>query len=266
MSLEACAEIVRRGDPDRFLATMAAPVAARRVLFPLYAFNVEVARAPWISEEPGIAEIRLQWWHDALDEIATGLSARAHEVVTPLKEILQPTEAVFLQRNVDARRQDAYGDPLTSIAAWQSYLTHTSGTLMWVAVRGLARALTSDQAPADAHQSDEARALMLGTAQGLANYLLAVPDLLTRGRRPLPEMSQTEFAELVSAQLGILQSGPTDLARPSRPIHRIAELAAWRAPGVLRRALRDPAAIPEGRLEEAPIVRRATLLWRSFRV
>ena len=44
----ACAALVERGDPGRFRATMAAPLAARRVLFPLYAFNLEVARAPWV--------------------------------------------------------------------------------------------------------------------------------------------------------------------------------------------------------------------------
>ncbi|RZV98806.1 MAG: phytoene synthase, partial [Rhodobacteraceae bacterium] len=32
MSLQACADIVAKGDPDRFAAAMAAPVAARRVL------------------------------------------------------------------------------------------------------------------------------------------------------------------------------------------------------------------------------------------
>ena len=72
MSLNACAAIVERGDPERFMAAMAAPVEARRVLFPLYAFNVEVARAPWVTEEPMIAEMRLQWWRDALEEIAHG--------------------------------------------------------------------------------------------------------------------------------------------------------------------------------------------------
>ena len=47
--LTACAELVARADPSRFRATMAAPVAARRVLFPIYAFNTEVARAPWVT-------------------------------------------------------------------------------------------------------------------------------------------------------------------------------------------------------------------------
>ncbi|MCB1311397.1 MAG: squalene/phytoene synthase family protein, partial [Sedimentitalea sp.] len=64
--LDACAGLVQRGDLERFMATMAAPVAARRVLFPLYAFNLEVARAPWVTQEPVIAEMRLQWWRDAL--------------------------------------------------------------------------------------------------------------------------------------------------------------------------------------------------------
>ncbi len=47
MSLEACAALVERGDPDRHAAAMAAPPAARARLWPLYAFNLEGgARAP----------------------------------------------------------------------------------------------------------------------------------------------------------------------------------------------------------------------------
>ncbi len=67
MSLAACAALVERGDPDRFLAVMAAPAWARARLFPLYAFNLEVARAPWVTEEPMIAEMRLQWWRDVVE-------------------------------------------------------------------------------------------------------------------------------------------------------------------------------------------------------
>ena len=70
--LNACAALVERGDPVRFRAAMASPMAARRVLFPLYAFNLEVARAPWVTQEPMIARMRLQWWRDALAEIAAG--------------------------------------------------------------------------------------------------------------------------------------------------------------------------------------------------
>ena len=67
MSLQACADLVARGDPDRFRATMAGPLAARRVLFPLYAFNIEVSRAPWVTGEPIIAEMRLQFWRYVIE-------------------------------------------------------------------------------------------------------------------------------------------------------------------------------------------------------
>ena len=51
MSWEACAAIVEKADPDRFLSAMTAPPEGRALLFPLYAFNAEVARAPWVTSE-----------------------------------------------------------------------------------------------------------------------------------------------------------------------------------------------------------------------
>ncbi len=249
--LFACAQIVETGDPDRFAACMAAPVAARRVLFPIYAFNVEVARAPWVTQEPLIAEMRLQWWADALDEIAEARVVRRHEVVTPLAAVLSREGARGLAACVAARRRDAARLPMESVAAWRSYLDDTGGALMWGAVRALAGE------PVD--EAAQARAFAAGGAQALANYLLAVPDFLSRGVNPLPEMSEAAFAGMLREALDGL---PRDRAR--RPAQRIAELAAWRARGVLRRALRDPAAVPEGRLAEPEVMRRAGLAWRAL--
>ncbi|MBT7342217.1 MAG: phytoene synthase, partial [Rhodobacteraceae bacterium] len=69
MSLQACANLVARADPERFAAAMAAPFAARAVLLPIYAASIEVARAPWLTQEPMIAEMRLHWWRDVFEEI-----------------------------------------------------------------------------------------------------------------------------------------------------------------------------------------------------
>ena len=44
--INGCAGLVQRGDADRFMAIMAAPVSARAVLFLLFAMNIEVSRAP----------------------------------------------------------------------------------------------------------------------------------------------------------------------------------------------------------------------------
>ncbi len=64
--IAVCAEQVLKGDPDRFLAAMSGTVEERKRLFPLYAFNLEVARAPYMSQEPMVALIRLQFWRDVV--------------------------------------------------------------------------------------------------------------------------------------------------------------------------------------------------------
>ena len=86
--IASCADLVRRGDPDRFLAIMSAPVKKRGALFIIYAFNLEVVRAPWVTQEPMISEMRLQWWLDSIEEIYEGKTIRRHEVVTPLAELI----------------------------------------------------------------------------------------------------------------------------------------------------------------------------------
>ena len=269
MSVGACAALVQRGDPDRFRATMAAPVAARAVLFPIYAANLEAARAPWASEEPLIAEMRLQWWADTLEAIAAGGPIRRHEVVWPLADILDAEGARLLGRGVQARRRDARRAPPETVEALCAYLDDTAGALTWAATRALAARGPDavDGADAGGETGDRPddrmrrRAMAVGRLSGLANYLLAVPDLLARGLNPLPEMSEAAFATLLR-DTGAA-AGP--VRAPCR-VQRIAELPAWRARGVLARALRDPAAVVEGRLDGAPAAARAALLWRSFRL
>ena len=72
MSLNSCIDIVSRHDPDKFLALMAGDDAFRQVAFPIYAFNVEVSRVPWITSESLIAEMRLMWWQELLEAIELG--------------------------------------------------------------------------------------------------------------------------------------------------------------------------------------------------
>ena len=135
--LNACAALVERADPLRFRAAMAAPVAARRVLFPLYAFNVEVARAPWVTQEPMIAEMRLQWWRDVSEEIAEGRAVRRHEVATPLAQAITPQDAALLDELAAARRWDIYKDAFEDEAHFARYMDQTAGNLTWVAARSL---------------------------------------------------------------------------------------------------------------------------------
>ena len=246
MSIEACAALVEKGDPDRFLAAMAAPPVARRVLFPLYAFNLEVARAPWVTEEPMIAEMRLQWWRDALDEIASDKEPRRHEVVTPLAEILTPEDAQLLDAAVEARRWDVYKEPFESEEAFRTHIQATSGHLMLVAARRLGPA-------------DEVTVRAFAYGAGVASWLRAIPDLEARGRIPLLDGTPKGIKSLAESAL-------TELRQARRARDTVSKaatpalLAGWRAEATLKRAAAKPQAVADGALNESEFTRRFTLL------
>lgn len=252
--IHACAALVEKGDPDRFAATMAAPVAAREKLFPIYALNLEAARAPWAATEPLIAQMRLQWWADVLTEVIEGREVRRHEVATPLARVLDAEGAQVLIASIEARRRDADRDDPADIPTLETYLRDTGGALMWASARALG-----------ASDAGRARAYAVGTAQALANYLLAVPALRSYGRNPLPDLSSKAFEDLILSHLRPLKRREGDLAHSPDRAQRIAELAAWRTRGVLRRALRQPDAVTEGRLEGRALATKAALIWQALR-
>lgn len=248
MSLQACAELVERGDRDRFLATMAAPPAARAVLFPLYAFNLEVARAPWVASEPMIAEMRLQFWRDVVEEIGQGATPRAHEVVQPLANAVRGADAGLLDALIAARRWDVYRDAFEDAAHFERYIDATSGNLAWVAARALGA-----EAAAEAPLRDMAH------AAGVASLLRAVPELEARGRVPLldgrPEGVRA-LADRALARLKRGKAGQGAITKPARP----AVFAFWRAEAALKAARAEPARVAGGTLDESEFARRGRLL------
>jgi len=253
MSLNACAEIVQRGDPDRFLAAMAAPVPARGVLFPLYAFNMEVARAPWMASEPMIAEMRLQFWRDTAEEIGQRKPPRAHEVAAPLAAAIPPDCAPLLEALVAARRWDIYKDAFEDAAHFDAYLEATSGNLVWAAARALGAAPEA-----------ETPIRALAFAAGIAGLLRAVPDLQARGRVPLLDGTPggvRDLAERGLARWAEGRAGRSLIARPSRA----ALLALWRTKTTLIAARDLPERVIEGKLDESEFARRGRLLWAQMR-
>ena len=236
MTLTACAEITHRGDPERFRAAMSCPPAAREVLFPLYAFNVEVARAPYVASEPMIAEMRLQWWRDALDEIGSGKTPRAHEVVGPLAELIRThdLDVKDLDRSVAARRWDVWDEPFADTAALLDHMEATASPLAWASARALGA------------RADQEEAVRKGArAAGLARWFLAVPDLVARGKAPLPDVRPEVVADLASQALD-------DLRQARRAIRgggaAMALRHGWIARDILKRASRQPERVMDGQL------------------
>jgi hypothetical protein len=249
MTLDACALLVQRGDPDRFAAVMAAPPALRARLWPLYAFNLEVARAPWVTEQPLIAEMRLQFWRDML----TATSPRAHEVAGPLHALLQDTPALvpLLDSLIEARRHDITREPFTSGTAFDAYIEATSATLLWAA------ALSLGAAP-----ETETAFRALGWASGLAAYLRAVPALSARNLKPLVDPDPKAIRILAAEGMNHLT-----IARSQRRAFgqaAPAALAAWQAGPLLRQAHDNPTRVAEGSLALSEFTRRGGLVWMAL--
>lgn len=248
--LNACAGIVERGDPLRFRTAMLAPVAQRGALFALYAFNVEVSRAPWVTQESMIAEMRLQWWRDVLEEIASGETVRRHEVATPLAEVLSPEQAKLLDELVAARRWDIYRDPFEDAADLSRYVDQTAGHLMWVAASLLGEA-------------SETSVRRAGYAAGIGAWLRAIPALEAAGRVPLLDGTPDGVVALATGGLSALthaRRGRAGISRACGP----ALLLATAAEPALNHAKTHPQSVIEDALPDPGFsftLRAATGRW-----
>ncbi len=228
---------------------MAAPVGLRARLWPLYAFNLEIARAPWVSKEPMIAEMRLQWWRDVVGEP----TARAHEVAGPLHDLIRAAglDLGVLDRMAAARVWDVYSEPFEDQAAFDLYLDETSGGLMWLAAQACGAADQAEKTVRD-----------YGWAAGLAGFFRAVPSLEDRGRRPLVDGRRgavRDLAERGMEKISAARAGRGLVGKAAQAL-----LAGWQAEGLLRQVVADPMAVAEGRMGLSEFGRRGRLLWQGF--
>jgi len=254
VSLDDCAALVQAGDPARFAAAMAAPVAARARLWPLYALNLEVARAPWAAAEPIIAEMRLQWWIDTIEGLGQGQARSGHPVSEALLPFLSGDAdlTALLAGLAEARRRDCRKEPFADRLAFDAYLDSTSGNLMWAAARLLG-------APDGAEPA--VRSFAWGA--GLAAYMMAAPELESRGRIPFTDGRPAALAALAEEGLRRIAGAH----RAARTIPSAARPALWpgaSAKAILRRAARTPALVAAEALAPSPFARHWHLATRAL--
>lgn len=125
-------EVVRRADPDRWLAfRFILDPAKRGAALAILAFEAELARAPRVTSSPLAAQIRLTWWRDALDELEQGAPARAHPVVEALSAARKVgLDAAPLRADIEARILALDQPPLDATSA----LAFADGTAGSIAV------------------------------------------------------------------------------------------------------------------------------------
>jgi len=174
---ETVRRIARTGDADRALAAVFAPREVRLDLLTLCAFNVELARIAEQISEPGLGEIRLQWWREAIERARQGAAA-GHPVADALGATLR-RHALPLERIaglIDARHFDVATKIMPDARALEIYLQDTAGAMF-----ALGAACYGAQGPDFERAASEA-----GLAYGLTGLMRALPVHAMQGRVYLP--------------------------------------------------------------------------------
>lgn len=122
---------VRQADPDRWLATrFIADPMARADVVALYAYDAELARAPRATSNTLMAEIRLTWWREVLDQIFGGEPVRRHPVAQALAAIVtrHALSRPPLEAMIDARIE-ALDPAALDAAAWADRVAGSAARL-----------------------------------------------------------------------------------------------------------------------------------------
>jgi phytoene synthase len=167
---------VRSVDYDRYLSSLFAPVALRRQLNVLYAFNHEVAKTAETVTQPIAGQIRLQWWRDRISELYRG-AAIDHRLSEALGQVIAahhlPRE--LFEALIEAREHDLEEAPFATLASLEAYADATSGHIMRLAARILG-----------AGDSLDAPARHLGIAYAITGLCRSLPYHAARRRLMLP--------------------------------------------------------------------------------
>ncbi|MBJ3776533.1 squalene/phytoene synthase family protein [Acuticoccus mangrovi] len=184
MSLD---ETVRQGDRTAYLAALFAPPEARGALIALAAYRLELARVVAMGVEPMAAEIRLQWWRDAIRNEGFGEGASV-PLVTALREAAAryrwPIDT--LCGVSEGYIHDLYADPFADRDAFDGYAGETRGALVQLAAMALGVEALGEAEGLAAARTAAVAAGYAGVALVAAEAALAVVPELTRGRSMIP--------------------------------------------------------------------------------
>jgi phytoene synthase len=196
---KAAAELVKQRDRDRYWSALFAPARLQPGLHALYAYNAELAHIAAAAKEPMVAQIRLQWWRDAVDLAAPDTKTGnpvADALSTAIEEHGLPKESLIAM--ADARIPEVFGDLPASLQALQASLC-----AIYAPVFELAAAILGSRS-----ETCKAAAQHAGFAYGMTQTLRTVPLQASRGRLLLPP----SFLEGRGIDLGAVYRGKASAA------------------------------------------------------
>jgi 15-cis-phytoene synthase len=229
--VDACQDVVRQWDKDRYLSALLAADDKRTHLFALYAFDAEIARIRTLVSEPQIGEIRMQWWVDTLDAIANG-GKIDHPIALQLSTTINTHSLPIqhLSKLIEARRAELYADKFPDLFSLESYIAETDAVVMQCAAMILDRDGAAKNATTIGYY-----AAAFGLARLLANEPLrtkflpdneTVESLKRLAAKRLSEARQNQIPKSLAAAL--LPASLTELYLNSTPTPLRKQWRLWR--------------------------------------
>lgn len=183
---DAIRQAARDGAPDRYLAALLSPRAARDDLITLAAFSAEISRIGLQVQEAYLGEIRIQWWRDALSSSAPD-SKSGHPVADAFADVIarHKLSRSALDDFFDASAHALFPTPPDDDAQLAQAMRMTEGTLFTFAAQILGARDTGAYAELIDHGAQ---------AYGRAQLALDLPYALAASRLPVPlsAISNTE--------------------------------------------------------------------------
>ncbi len=213
-SYDHCDTLLRREDPDRWLASLFLPTEKRPHVHALYAFGLEIARVRRLVSEPILGEIRFQWWREILAGERES-EAEANPVAAALLDTLRhcalPREPLLAL--IDTRLFDLYGAPMPSVEMLEAYAKATAGQLFQSAAMILDRKAGAELAEAASHA---------GIAYAITGLMRALPWHAATGQVYVPKDVLDRHGALVE----VVQAG---IASPALrgALAELRSLARW---------------------------------------
>ncbi|MBV1901028.1 MAG: squalene/phytoene synthase family protein [Kordiimonadaceae bacterium] len=174
---EYCRDLVKQDDRDRYLVSLFAPAAAQVGLWAIFAFNQEVAKVRETVSEPMLGEIRLQWWHDVVQELATGAVREKQPVIQAMAAAQLPASVFpLLEETITARKNELLGEGTATIEGLQAYAVGAGGALHAAAAHVQCGEVSeAGISGADVSGAGVAVARHLGSAWAMLGLVRAIP-------------------------------------------------------------------------------------------
>ncbi len=248
LDLTAFKENLKVREPERYAASLKGSIDDQKKIHCLYALNYEISKAAWVSREPIICKIRLQWWKDSFENASVINSLDlVNEIINMCNNSLIPIK--LISEMIDARYWDISSAAFVSREDQDDYINKTYGNLFWIGAQLLG---------AEKNLEDSIRKYAYGA--GVSAFLLAAPMLISKNNKPFLANSDDHIKNIAKNALLSFKVGKKAL-KHQKALYPIL-LSAWQTEKILVEVIKSPIFLSFGHHKPSGFERTWQLMWK----